>query len=659
MYTLPLHQNSVYPERLIEDFDQSHYLLNKAKSLIQGSKRQSMQQRFEFAKRVQTYSTQLENTSEIVFQSIKNQTAQEIQQNPSNPEAFIRAMSLVRHAIFKQTGQKAYETQIVAASTMLDNCLAEMQTGEGKSLAILLAAGTAALIGLPVHVITANDYLAQRDSDHATDIFKHLDLSVGVITADLEFENRQFEYQKNTVFSTARELIFDYLRDAVSKPKKSNTLHGMAQNLTNRKNTTTQVLRGLSFAIIDEADSILLDEAITPFVISAQGKQKFTPDHYQFAMDLAVSLTETEHFQIEKGHKNISLTKKGHLEIELRNKHQVGLWQVYRFRAYLVEQALSALHLFNLDQEYLIKEGEIVIVDMVTGRIADGRKWSQGIHQLIELKEGLEITDDQEQVIKMTYQEFFPRYLKLGGTSGTLSEDHSELNHSYGLPVVKIPLRLASQRINLVEKLFLTRDAKWVKIVARIKNNLEGTRPVLVTVGSVEDADFLSTQLTDINIKHVTLNARQNAEEAKIISAAGLAKSVTIATNIAGRGTDIKLSDASLTTGGLYIIRCHLNHSRRIDRQVNGRCARNGQPGTVETILAIDDKLTGLYTPHWIIAVLRRIYAVEKPLPQQISQLIITTSQLRAKWSARRQRWRLKQNTREARKLLAVRGTGF
>lgn len=659
MYALPLHQNTGYPERLTGNFDQSHYLLNTAKSLIRGSRRQSMQQRFEFAKQVQTYSTQLENTSDVVFQSIKDQTVREIRQNPSETEVFIRAMSLVRHVIFKQTGLKAYKTQIVAASTMLDNCLAEMQTGEGKSLAILLAAGTAALLGLPVHVITANDYLAQRDAGHAADIFKHLNISVGVITANLEFENRHTEYKKDIVFSTARELIFDYLRDSVSKPTKTNTLHGIAQKLTTQQTSNTQVLRGLSFAIIDEADSILLDEATTPFVISAMGKQKFTPDHYQFAMDLAIGLTETEHFQIQKNHRKISLTKKGHLEIESQNKHPVGLWQVYRFRAYLVEQALSALHLFNLDQEYLIKDGEIVIVDMVTGRIADGRKWSQGIHQLIELKEGLEITDDQEQVIKMTYQEFFPRYLKLGGTSGTLSEDHSELNHSYGLPVVKIPLRLASQRKNLAEKLFLTREAKWENIVTSIQNNLDGMRPVLVTVGSVEDADFLSAQLKHLNIKHVTLNARQNAEEAKIISAAGLTKSVTIATNIAGRGTDIKLSDKSLKTGGLHIVRCHLNHSRRIDRQVNGRCARNGQPGTVETILAIDDPLTALYTPNWIIAVLRGVYPTNKPLPKRVSKLIIAVSQLRAKWSARRQRWRLKQNTRQARKLLAVRGTGY
>lgn len=655
MYAIPLHQNLEYPERLIHGFDENSFLLDRLKRVLRRTRLQSLDQRFQFSQQVNQFSCLLENSSDAVFQSIKQQTIHEVQKTEFNEDVFIRTMSLVRHAIFQQTGLKVYETQIIAASAMLDNCLAEMQTGEGKSLAITLAAGTAALFGLPVHVITANDYLAERDAQLAKHIFSSLNLSVGIISAELEFEQRHSEYQNNIVFTTARELIFDYLRDTVTKPKKPTTLHGMSQTMTNGSVQNTQALRGLCFAIIDEADSILLDEATTPFVISQQGKQKFPPEHYQLALDLAHNLIENDHFQIIKSHGKVSLTEPGIQEVELRNKDQFGLWQVHRFRSYLVEQALAAIHLFHRDQNYLIQDGEIVIVDAVTGRVAEGRKWSQGIHQLIELKEGLEITEDTEQKIKMTYQEFFPRYLKLGGTSGTLAEDQNELNQSYGLPVVKIPLRLPSQRISLPQKLFLTQTLKWQQVIDCIIKNQTDLKPVLVTVGSVEDAESLSDRLHQIYIKHVTLNARQDAAEAEIIADAGKPGSVTIATNIAGRGTDIKLNSDSLEYGGLQIIRCHLNHSRRIDRQVSGRCARNGQPGVVETLLAMDDHLITLYTPGLLMAALRKMHRSDRPLPTYFSNLLIYTCQLRAKWHARRQRWRLKQQTITTRKMMAIR----
>lgn len=644
-----------YPERKPENypqFEMAHHVVKRFHASIRS--RNLLPYRT-FARDVERFAKQIDISNPAAFRAELTHTRTHLQQQGLQSLVARKAMALVLQAIHHQTGLTAYPSQIIAAAMMLDNVLAEMQTGEGKSLAILLAAGTAALSGTPVHVITANDYLAQRDAEAAEKITQLLELDTGSISNDMDRDQRRIEYARDITFCTAKELVFDYLRDKSGQPTQVDNLQALAQSMTQSARAESPVLRGLYFAIIDEADSILLDEAMTPFILSKQGKSQLNTEHYRLALKIAAGLKKNTHYAANQSTRSINLTDQGVQQVTRYTENKGGLWQVSRFRTHLIEQALSALHLFEPDRDYLIKEGEIQIIDAVTGRLAEGRKWSQGIHQLLEIKEQLELTDDLEQMAKITYQQFFPRFLKLGGTSATVYEDRVELNQSYGMPVIRVPLRLPCQRQLNPARLFLHRHQKWADILQHSRKTLATGTALLIAVESVEDSQTLSQQFDNNKIEHVVLNARQDEAEAQIIAQAGQPGSVTIATNMAGRGTDIKLPPQVLGTGGLHIICSHLNYSRRIDRQVQGRCARNGQPGTVETILSLEDRLLSRHLPGWIRSLLSR-FGHHQALPLMLSKPLIAWPQSIEKWRGRRQRKQLKKHNEHMRKLLAMGG---
>lgn len=655
MHTLSLSYGN-YPERKPVNYPRFEFAHHVIKRLHAGVRSRNLAPYRAFARDVVRFADRIDIQNPSVFRAVLGQTREQLQQQGLQSMVARKAMALVLQAIDHQTGLKAYPTQIIAAAIMLDNGLAEMQTGEGKSLAILLAAGTAALSGIPVHVITANDYLAQRDAEAAEKISLLLELGTGSINPEMDRDQRRKAYSRDITFCTAKELVFDYLRDKSDKQSPVNHLQALAQSITQPGKTEPPVLRGLYFAIVDEADSILLDEAMTPFILSKQGKTRLNTEHYRFALTLAARLQKNTHYTILNHSRSLHLTEQGVQQVAQDSQNKGGLWQVHRFRTHLIEQALSALHLFQADRDYLIKDDEIQIIDAVTGRLAEGRKWSQGIHQLLELKENLELTDDLEQMAKITYQQFFPRFLKLGGTSATVHEDHVELNQTYSLPVIKVPLRLPCQRQILPTRLFCHSPQKWADIVQRTLAVQAGGQAILIAVESVEDSHQLSRQFEQYKIRHVVLNARQDAEEAEIIAQAGQPGSVTVATNMAGRGTDIKLSPQVLKAGGLHIICSHLNDSKRIDRQVQGRCARNGQPGTVETILSLEDRLFSRHIPNGMTALLNLVFRKQQPLPQGLGKLLTAWPQKIEKWRGQRQRKQLKRHNEHMRKLLAMGG---
>lgn len=494
-----------------------------------------------------------------------------------------------------------FDTQLAAASIVLQGSLAEMATGEGKTFAVGLAAASAALAGVPVHVITANDYLVTRDAQRLEPVYRMLGLTVGAVTQDLEREVRRNAYACDVTYCTAKELVFDYLRDGVGRerdPARARLIE-LCEPLAERP-----LLRGLCMAIVDEADHVLIDEARVPLVLAGPAPELGGREPIERALDLARALRKGEHFLITRG--VCELTPAGQAEVQARMANSAAAWRNRIHRESMVQTALCALHVFRRDHEYLVREGEVVVIDGGTGRTAPGRTWSLGLHQAIELKEGCEPTAAQATIAQITYQRFFARYLRLAGVSGTLSESRRELNAVYGLRVQRVAERQPSRRRVLPARLFADRATLWAAVSARIADVSGSGRPILVGTDSVADSNELSQRLEADGIEHSVLNAHHDDIEASLVARAGWRGAITVATNMAGRGTDISLDPGVAALGGLHVMCCQLNAARRIDRQLAGRCARQGDPGSVETWLSLDTPVLRNRLPAPLRAVLSR-----------------------------------------------------
>jgi preprotein translocase subunit SecA len=489
-----------------------------------------------------------------------------------SPETLATALALLVSAIQHTVGARLYPQQVLAAALMLDQRLVEMATGEGKTLTMAAAAAVAALAGVPTHVITANDYLAERDATDLAPLWQVLKLQVGHIGSTHDAEQKRPIYGSDIVYSTAKEIAFDYLRD---------------QLLPMAPGGASPMLRGLSLALLDEADSILLDEAVVPLIISS-ARQEHPHQQAQRravwwqAWSLAGQLDASTHIRIDAAAARAALTTAGETRLGELTQTMRGVWQRPRLRQELVSLALTARHALVKDVHYLLRDGRVELLDQLTGRIAQGRILSQGLHTLIEMKEGLQPSPPADTLAQITFQRFFQRYWRLGGISGTLHESRKELTQVYGLAVVRMPTRLPSRLTTLALRHFKSPQARWHAVAERVASLQGQGRPVLIGTDSVNDSEALSALLTERGVSHIVLNARHDAHEAVIVSRAGHAGAVTVATRMAGRGTDITLSEAALRAGGLHVISCQRNESRRMDRQLRGRCARQGQPGSAE-----------------------------------------------------------------------------
>ena len=500
----------------------------------------------------------------------------------------------------RQTGRRPYRTQMMAAYDMLGRRLVEMATGEGKTLAAALAAAAAALARVPVHVVTANEYLARRDAEALRPVFGAFGLDVGVVTHDLDREGRRRAYACAITYCTAKELVFDYLRDSLLRREVEEELRGRAYRLATRDAPAT-LLRGLCMAIVDEADSVLLDEASVPFVLSQAEEHRGKREHYEKALECARRMAPREDFVIDPESQSVELTARGRGKADPQgaqsDPQSDPLWRVQRYREEALSLALAALHLYHRDRHYLVRDGTVQIIDDTSGRVAPGRAWSRGLHQLIELKEGCRPSAELVTAAQITYQRFFSRYLHLCGMSGTLLEDRAELRAVYGLPVVRVPLRRPSRRTELPARAFGTHEARWRYVVERAREIQSRGGAVLIGTDSVADSQTLSRRLGTARVAHVVLNARQDQYEADVIATAGQPGRVTVATSMAGRGTDIAIAEDLARNGGLHVMLCQANASRRVDRQFTGRCARRGEPGSSETLLSLESPLVVAHLP--------------------------------------------------------------
>ncbi|MBL8398026.1 MAG: prepilin peptidase [Candidatus Accumulibacter sp.] len=513
-----------------------------------------------------------------------------------------RALALVSEACRRELGWRLYDSQLIAARIVLDNRLAEMATGEGKTLAIGAAAATAALSGMPVHVITANDYLVSRDVDTLRPLYRRLGLTAGAVTQETEPDERRHVYGRDIAYCTAKELVFDYLRDSISRTRGQLRWH--LEQLCGTAGTKP-LLRGLCMAIVDEADSILIDEARVPLILANATGNAQEQEFLAQTLALTDGLRAGVDFDFDRAANRVELTAVGRERLEQSTASCGAAWRNRLHREETVRMALAARHLYHRDLHYLVRDEQVQIIDETTGRTAAGRIWSRGLHQLIEIKEGCSPSAPQTTAAQITYQRFFPRYLRLGGLSGTLDESRRELLSVYGLPVRRVPLRRPDQRRILPNRLFADRAALWRAVGERCAELQQSGQPVLIGTESVADSDALSACLSASGLPHVVLNARDDCQEAQIVAQAGQSGRITVTTNMAGRGTDIRLAEGVVAQGGLHVISCQLNAARRIDRQLAGRCARQGDPGSVETWLSLDNALFRRHCPSWLLERLR------------------------------------------------------
>ncbi len=508
------------------------------------------------------------------------------------PEAF----ALVREAGRRYLGMRHYEVQMLGGIALHNGCIAEMQTGEGKTLTASLPLYLNSLTGDGAHLATSNDYLAGRDADLMRPLYDGLGLTVGVVQSNTPRPQRQKAYQADITYSTAKELGFDFLRDRLLlrriKEGQALVLDSLASD--DDSPAESKPVQGiLNYVLVDEADSILIDEARTPLIVSSMpgGSEESIEALYRWSAEVTGKFEEDTHFEVKHKPRAIELNAEGRKLLRSLPAPEAlnlfGMIDIYE----QVERAILVSREYQKDRHYVVKDDEIVIVDEFTGRLAEGRKWRAGIHQAIEAREHVPVSVDTGDAAKITLQDFFLRYKRLAGMTGTASTSATELYKIYSTKVAIIPTNKPPKRKRLPDQVYGNAEAKWNSIVESIREHDSVGRPVLVGTRSIDKSELLSRKLTAAGIEHLVLNARHTADENAIIGQAGQLNRVTVATNMAGRGTDIQPTSDVLELGGLHVICTEMHDSARIDRQLIGRCGRQGDPGSFQVFLSLEDDI--------------------------------------------------------------------
>ena len=545
-----------------------------------------------FLSRVSQHEEGLTGLGEADLSARVNDVKERLRLHGLTQPLMAEAFALIRETSDRALGMRPYNVQLIGARVMLSGQIAEMDTGEGKTLTATLPAATAALAGTPVHVVTVNDFLAERDAAWMGPLFRALGLSVGVILEDMDMQQRRAAYACDITYCTNKQLAFDYLKDRIVLDSEVRPLHLKLEGLTTDEPRTDRViLRGLCYAIVDEADSCLVDEARTPLIISRQGDLSDMEETYRRAMSLGRHLEQPRDFSILERERRVLFTDFGRHAIRRFSETWGGVWAAEVHREELARQAITALYLYEKDKHYIVRDGSIQIVDEYTGRVMSDRSWERGLHQMIEVKEGVEVSGQNETLARISYQRFFGRYLMLAGMTGTGRELASELWSVYGLAVSRVPPNKPSQRKRVKWQYFLDEDAKWDAVADRVAELHATGQPVLIGTRSVAASETLSDRLAVMNLPHQVLNARQDGQEAEVVAQAGEIGQITVATNMAGRGTDIKLAPGVEGRGGLFVIGTELHDSSRIDRQLFGRAARQGEAGACQMYLCTQDQI--------------------------------------------------------------------
>jgi preprotein translocase subunit SecA len=512
-----------------------------------------------------------------------------------------RAVALAREAVWRSIDKRPFHCQVMGALAMFEGNVAEMATGEGKTLTAAMTASLWAWSGRPVHVITVNDYLVQRDAEQMSPIYETLGHRVGYVVHETSPQERIDHYRRNTVYVTSKELVADFLRDQIALGTLRNSTQTAVGMLSTLAVQHQLMVPGLFRVIVDEADSLLVDEAVTPLIISNSPDDEANADLYRAAHELSEHLELGRDFTIDWTVRNVDLTQRG--QVRLADLSEMppsggstvggpGFWKGKRRREELVTQALTARYCFVRDEQYLVTEdNKVQIIDEFTGRIMADRSWRHGLHQAIEVKENVSVTADKENLARLSFQRFFRQYPIMAGMTGTAWESRGELWQIYQRPVIRIPTNKPCIRTHLPTRMFDTAEQKWQAAVERVCQLNDAGIPVLVGTRSVLASQEVSRRLAALGRAHRVLNATQTKQEADIVAQAGQRGQITVATNMAGRGTDIILSRGVAENGGLHVIATEPHGSGRVDRQLFGRAARQGDPGSAQMFCCAEDDL--------------------------------------------------------------------
>ncbi len=551
-----------------------------------------------------------------------------------------QALAAIREAASRKLGLHPFPVQLTGALALHRGYLAEMATGEGKTLTAGLAAVLAGWTRRPCHIVTVNDYLVQRDADWIRPLYTFCGVRVGTVTAAMAPPERVKGYGADVTYVTSKELLADFLRDRLRLGSVSDPSRHLLRSLLRPRQATEDglVMRGLHTAIVDEADSVLIDEAVTPLIISAPRKNPLLDEAVVVARELANGLQPQENYRVDARHREIEFTSTGRRKLATHCAQLPGLWRGQARREELIRQGLVARELFHRDKQYIVAEGKIVIVDEFTGRPMPQRTWRQGLHQAIEAKEGLPLSDPSETIARLSFQRFFRCFHRLSGMTGTAREAAAEFWQIYHLPVVTIPTNRPCIREHWPDRVFPNEAAKWDAIVTEVTRLHTSGRPVLVGTRSVAASEHLAGLLAVREVPCNVLNAVRHHEEATIVAMAGQPGRVTIATNMAGRGTDIKLGHGVQALGGLHVLATERHESGRVDRQLFGRAARQGDPGSAQAFLSLQDEVLQRYLPRTWKPLLQRALPTRAPGHQSLGRFAFGAAQRRAQGLAFKQR---------------------
>lgn len=508
--------------------------------------------------------------------------------NKTLDDVLVDSFAITREASIRTLNMRHFDVQLIGGIVLHEGRIAEMKTGEGKTLVATLPIVLNAITGKGVHLVTVNDYLASRDGNEMRPLYEFLGFSVGVITENMHEPSVKREvYSADITYGTNNEFGFDYLRDNMSYSKEH------------------MVQRGHNFVIVDEVDSILIDEARTPLIIS--GPTNRTLQDFADANKIALQLVKDEHFSVDEKDKVVLLSEEGITRAEELFKVENLYSPENASLSHILDQALKANHLFEKDVDYVVNNGEVVIVDEFTGRLSEGRRYSEGLHQALEAKEGVEIKEETQTLADITFQNYFRMYDKLAGMTGTAQTEASEFSQIYSLDVISIPTNIPVTRKDLNDLIYKTEKEKFEAVIQTIRNLSKTGQPVLIGTASIDKSEVLHEMLKKEKIAHTVLNAKNHAQEGEIIKNAGAKGAVTIATNMAGRGVDIKVNDEVRDLGGLYIVGTERHENRRIDNQLRGRSGRQGDPGTTQFYLSLEDNLLRIFGSDKIKSIMERL----------------------------------------------------
>ncbi len=556
------------------------------------------------------------------------------------PEDVDRACAIVREVAWRQLGLKPFAAQVAGALAMEAGCIAEMATGEGKTLTATMPATLGGWRGRGCHVITANDYLATRDAKNMQAVYGFFGLRCAAIDAEMPPPARAEAYQADITYCTNKEVAADFLRDRLALGRLKSLPQALLSKIAQGSGAPTDKLvqRGLFYAIVDEVDSILIDEAVTPLIISGQAPNAEQVEAFRQSARLAGQLEEKTHYKADARYHEIELTRAGREQLGKLACGLGGIWAGARRREELVVQALTAEVFYRQGKQYVIQEDKVVIVDEFTGRLMPDREWRDGLHQAVSAKEGLEIEPPKDTYARISFQRFFRQYRRLCGMTGTAAEARAEFWQIYHMPVVVIPTNRPCIRQLQPDRVFANAQAKWAAIVEEVRRLHQLGRPVLIGTRSVQASEHLGQLLGEAQLECQILNAVRHEAEAQIVAGAGKGGRITVATNMAGRGTDIKLGRGVAELGGLHVIATERHEAGRIDRQLFGRCARQGDPGSAQALVSMEDELVARHCPSLLKPLPRRAKLLGGEVSTAWNRKLFDLAQQKAQRLALRQR---------------------